>query len=171
MRNNLAIVCMALLVLGVTGLVTAAKPPPPPGPRDLHLDSTEVDFGSIQPGTQLTSEPLTGTVIFPGRAGRIAMLLPPDTEQICLVHEQYPGTTIPLAWQLRLFDGVGWSDWHPPEPGRLPGSGDNALLWDIPGLAPGLYEFELCASLEVPALQLAGHYHVNAEIELVAAYK
>jgi len=172
--NNLAIVCIALLILGTTGLALADKPsspPGPPGPPDIHLNSTELNFGSVRPGVPVTSEPLTGTVIFPGRAGRIAILLPPDTEQICLVHEKYEDITIPLSWQLRLFDGVGWSEWHPPEPGHLPGSGDNALLWDIPGLAPGLYDLELCAHLETERLQRAGHYETNVQMKLVAAYR
>ena len=175
--NNLAIVCIALLLLGAPGLATAAKPssgppgpPSPPGPPDLHLNSTELNFGAVRPGGAVTSEPITGTVIFPGRAGRIAILLPPDTEQICLVHEKYPDITIPLSWQLRLFDGVGWSEWQPPEPGHLPGSGNNALLWDIPGLAPGLYDLELRAHIETPRLQRAGHYETNVQIKLVAAY-
>ncbi len=108
--NNLAIVCIALLVLATTGLALADKPsspPGPPGPPDLHLNSTELNFGAVRPGGAVTSEPITGTVIFPGRAGRIAILLPPDTEQICLVHEKYEDITIPPAGQRTQRAAVG----------------------------------------------------------------
>ena len=171
MRNNLAIVCIALLVLGTTGLASAAKPPPgPPPPPRLDLDSTEVDFGLVWPGTHATADPLTGTALFPRDGGYMALLLPPDADGLYLVHEHYAHITMLLSWELRYAHGSKWSDWQSPELGQMPDSGANALMWEIVAPGPGLYKFELRASLQVPALQRTGHYHVSAGIDLVAAY-
>ena len=169
--NNLAIVCITLLVLTATGLATADKPPPgPPPPPRLDLDSAEVDFGVIWPGTQATSDPLTGTALFPRAGGWMGILLPPDADRLHLVHEHYAHITMPLSWELRYSHGSKWSDWQSAQLGEMPDSGQNALIWEIIAPGPGLYKFELRASLQVPELQAAGHYHVNAEIELIAAY-
>ena len=169
--NNIAIVCIALLVLGATGLASAGTSlTEPPPPSVLDLGSTEVDFGLVWPGTHAAADPLTGTALFPGGAGCLGILLPPDADGLYLVHEHYTHITMLLSWELRFHDGVNWSDWQPAQLGQMPDSDGKALIWEIIGPGPGEYEFELRASLQVPDLQRAGHYHVSAEIDLVAAY-